>query len=187
MSGLIKLVVPGVALASFLPTVAAAQPLDAATDSRYGETWGMLRSLAGTWDSYIVGQEGSENTITYHVTGGGAVVWEEFLGADPVAGEDGLFGGEMASAYHMDGEALMMTHYCGAGNQPRMRAVSWDGDSRTLSFDFLDVTHLLEPDDYHTTQLDIVFEDEDHVELWFRGQQAGEQTPNQVHRLTRRR
>lgn len=125
--------------------------------------------------------------IAYHVTGGGAVVWEEFLGAHPVEGEGGVFEGEMASAYHMDEEALMMTHYCGAGNQPRMRAVSWDDDSKTLSFDFLDVTHLLEPDAYHTRQLDIVFEDEDHVELRFRGRQNGAATPNQVHRLTRRR
>ena len=30
---------------------------------------------------------------------------------------------EMTNMYHMNGNELMVTHYCGAGNQPRMRGV----------------------------------------------------------------
>jgi hypothetical protein len=41
----------------------------------------------------------------------------------------------------MDGDRLLMTHYCGAGNQPRMQAkVSPDG--KTFALDFVDGTNL---------------------------------------------
>ena len=36
----------------------------------------------------------------------------------------------MATAYHFDEAQLVATHYCGAGNQPRMRAASYDPESR---------------------------------------------------------
>jgi hypothetical protein len=43
----------------------------------------------------------------YTLTGGGSVLME-------------VLGG-MSTAYHLDNGTLMLTHYCGAGNQPRMR------------------------------------------------------------------
>ncbi len=30
----------------------------------------------------------------------------------------------MITMFHMDGDRLLMTHYCGAGNQPRMKLVA---------------------------------------------------------------
>jgi len=46
---------------------------------------------------------------------------------------------EMTNVYHMDGPTLVMTHYCAAGNQPRLRAAS--GTSGTIDFKTDSVTN----------------------------------------------
>jgi hypothetical protein len=48
---------------------------------------------------------------------------------------------DMISMFHMDGDRLLMTHYCGAGNQPRMQA-KVSPDRTTFAFDFIDGTNL---------------------------------------------
>ena len=91
----------------------------------------------------------------------------------------------MATAYHMDGDGMVATHYCGAGNQPRMRAVSWDPKAKLLRFDFWDITHLPDPKAYYTTNIELYFQDDDHVELRFRGTTAGSEGEWQTHRMRR--
>jgi len=36
----------------------------------------------------------------------------------------------------------MLAHYCGAGNQPRMRVNSIEDGGRHIRFDFYDITNL---------------------------------------------
>jgi hypothetical protein len=50
---------------------------------------------------------------------------------------------ESITAYHRDGERVMLTHYCAQGNQPRLRLASVD--EGTLVFRRFDATNL-EPD-----------------------------------------
>jgi hypothetical protein len=125
-----------------------------------------LKGLVGTWQV-----EERDTEVSYSLTGNGSALVEVF--------------GRMASVYHMDGQDLRVTHYCGADNQPRMKAVSYDPAKGTLSFDFLDITNLSAPDAYHTRQIEIVFEDEDHIEIRFNGIEAGEEVP--VTRTLRRK
>jgi hypothetical protein len=40
----------------------------------------------------------------------------------------------MVTVYHKDGDDLVLTHYCSAGNQPRMRAKTFAGN--VLAFDY---------------------------------------------------
>jgi hypothetical protein len=48
----------------------------------------------------------------------------------------------MISMIHMDGpNRLMLTHYCGAGNQPRMNATT-SADGKTITFEFFDGTNI---------------------------------------------
>jgi hypothetical protein len=42
----------------------------------------------------------------------------------------------MLTAYHLDGNQLVLTHYCMAGNQPHMVAQKFDGASGELNFAF---------------------------------------------------
>ena len=84
-----------------------------------------LKTLEGTW----VSAEDSEmpGTIEYHVIGGGSSLQETLFRGTPH---------EMVTMYHLDGDQLMLTHYCAAGNQPTMRAQP-AADLSEIRFDFL--------------------------------------------------
>ena len=88
----------------------------------------------------------------------------------------------MTSVYHLDGDDLRLTHYCNAGNQPRMIADEYR--SQSLSFGFVDVTNLKAPGAYHTRTLDIEFLDDDHVVLHFVGKKEAREIAT-THTLTR--
>lgn len=127
-----------------------------------------LKRLEGLWDEAEYGR-----VIEYRLTGKGSALIEEFIGDPP-----------MTTVYHLDGDDLRLTHYCNAGNQPRMKAAAYrDG---MLKFDFVDVTNLSSPTAYHTRTLDIVFQDEDHVVLSFVGLKDGKEIAT-THSLTRKR
>ena len=85
-----------------------------------------LKALQGDWVD-VDGAFGNKGAVavTYRVTGGGTAVVESFPAGTP---------GEMVTVYHKDGNDLVLTHYCSAGNQPRMRASQIAGD--VIRFDF---------------------------------------------------
>ncbi len=134
---------------------------EAAASQDFNEAFERIRQLVGRWD--VVG---SPAVVTFSLTADGSAIVEEFRGRRG-----------MASVYHMDGEDLVMTHYCSAGNQPRMKATAWSPESSSIRFDFVDVTNLATPTAYHTRELEMVFEDEDHIQLRFNGLDEGEEAP----------
>lgn len=99
-----------------------------------------LRGLAGEWEGSYVwsGARTATGTmnVTYYETGNGSAVVEN-LTVDGVP--------SMTSVYHLDGADLRMTHYCGAQNQPRLRARTIDLAKGILDFDFVDATNLRSP------------------------------------------
>ncbi|MGA9353394.1 MAG: hypothetical protein WBV46_06850 [Terriglobales bacterium] len=88
-----------------------------------------LATLEGKWVGK--GSQGQPIEVTFRMTAGGSALMSEIHGE----GHE-----DMISMFHMDGDRLIMTHYCGAGNQPRMKAVSADGKS--VSFEFFDGTNI---------------------------------------------
>ena len=72
---------------------------------------------------------------------------------------------EMVTMFHMDGKALMATHYCAAHNQPRMVLVL-GGDPNKLVFKFKDGTNI-EPGAGRMNQVTLVIDaPDDHAEEW---------------------
>src|SRR5262245_59053952 len=138
-----------------------------------------LKGLIGTWD---VTQKGSNRTeaATYTMTGGGSVLVESLHSPANSAM------GHMLTAYHLDKGTLVLTHFCGAGNQPRMRVKTVEDGARTIAFEMYDVTNLADPQAYHSTKLDVVFHDADRVDLVYRGMRAGTES-TQVFQLTRKK
>jgi hypothetical protein len=74
---------------------------------------------------------------------------------------------DMISMFHLDGpHRLLLTHYCGAGSQPRMEA-SVSPDGKTITFNFLDVTNLASPDAGHMQRMVLtLLDDNHHTEEW---------------------
>jgi hypothetical protein len=85
---------------------AAASPIEAKA------AFDLLKGLDGEWTGTAGSADGPPTTVRYHVTAGGSAVFETlFPGTEH----------EMVTAYHLNGDALVLTHDCSVGNQPRMR------------------------------------------------------------------
>ena len=110
-----------------------------------------IKSLVGEWETTT--PEGP-TTVKYELISNGTAVEERL----------GVHGGEMVSIYHMNGDKLMMTHYCSSNNQPRFEGAV-QGD--TITFSYLDATNLPNESAPHITGLVMNFKDADHfTEQW---------------------
>jgi hypothetical protein len=121
-----------------------------------------IKALIGNWSGTFQWTGGRHDTgsmnATYYLTGNGSAVVENLMNeSTPV----------MTSVYHLDGRDLRMTHFCGAQNQPRLKARRIDLDRGAIDFEFLDVTNLRSPDAPHVHGLEIRLIDANHLTLTF--------------------
>jgi len=116
----------------------------------------VLKSLQGNWQ----GKDSLGHPVkaTFRLTGKGSALMSEY--AEPGQNED------MISMFHVDGDRLLMTHYCSAGNQPRMKATA-SPDGKTITFDLVDATNLASPEAGHMRRLVIkILSTKQHTEEW---------------------
>lgn len=110
-----------------------------------------LKKLVGDWTA--AGPDGKPMETRFRLTAGGSVLVETLF---PGKAE------EMVTMYHMDGNDLILTHYCMLGNQPRLKAVSAK-DTKKLMFKSVGGTNM-KSDDMHMGQAIITLTDDDHFE-----------------------
>lgn len=84
-----------------------------ATSPKTTESMNAIKTLAGSWEGVVAEHNNGAATAVFAVTSGGSVV-REIMGAGTEH--------EMTNVYHLDGDRIVTTHYCAAGNQPRMVA-----------------------------------------------------------------
>jgi hypothetical protein len=72
-------------------------------------------------------------------------------------------GEEMATVFHMDGDRLVLTHYCVAKNQPRLEATSISDGGRTVVFTFRDGGNIPTRDKGHMDAAVFTFDGPDRV------------------------
>jgi hypothetical protein len=113
-----------------------------------------LKSLAGTWEA--VRPDGRKATTTFELTAGGTVLVERY--ANPALPG----GGQMLTAYHLDGASLVLTHYCIANNQPTLRASAFDAAAGELQFEFVSARNLKTPATGHMRRAKYRIVDADH-------------------------
>lgn len=148
----------------------AAPPKAAAAPGKQQAAAGLerMKSLAGTWTGKAAhgGDAPSDTTVEFRVTGGGSAVVETIGPGTPH---------EMVTVYHLDGDALLATHYCAAGNQPTLRARR-AGDPDRLAFEFVRGTNM-KPADMHMHGVAFTFAGADHLRAdwtsWKGGKPAG--------------
>ena len=73
-----------------------------------------MKALEGKWVNVDDNGKPTGKTVEYRLTAGSGTVVETLMAGTPH---------EMITVYHMDGDSLMLTHYCMLQNQPRMRAL----------------------------------------------------------------
>ncbi len=127
----------------------AAAPVMA--QSKAQASFDKLKSLAGEWEGT---SGGVQSNVSYRVLSNGSVLEESMKNGteDP-----------MVTIYHLDGDRLMVTHYCGAGNQPRMVAAPDPSKPNVFAFKFLDATNLSSTQEGHMRDLVLTVVDKDHI------------------------
>jgi hypothetical protein len=120
----------------------AAKPLDGKA------AFEKLKALAGTWAGPINAANGPKGVIKYEVVSGGSVVMEVLFPGQPH---------EMRSMYTVDKGELILTHYCSAGNQPRMRMSKTASTADKIVFDFDGGTGFDASKDMHIHSGEITF------------------------------
>jgi len=137
-----------------------------------------LKSLVGSWEGtakWSGARTGEYKLdVEYSLTGNGTAVVENLIAEGKTT---------MTSVYHRDGENLRMTHFCGAGNQPRLVASS-TADPQKISFKLVDITNLASPDAPHVTGAELVLESSDAMSLTFTFESNGKVSTEliQLHR-----
>ncbi len=141
-------------------TILLSIPAFAQTDAK--ATFDHLKVLSGSWE----GKANSDRAVkvVFRPTSGGTALLSEILGDE-----------DMVTMFHLDNDRVLMTHYCGAGNQPRMQA-SASPDGKTITFNFIDGTNMSSPKASHMDHLVITIPDADHhTEDWTFVQEDGKQ------------
>ena len=127
----------------------------ALAQSNAQKTFDTLKALAGNWEGK--NNQGQTLRVSFRETAGGSALLSEIHGQGPE---------NMISMIHLDGDRLLMTHYCGAGNQPRMKA-TLAPDGKSVIFDFIDATNLASADAGHMNHVVFAMPDSDHhTEEW---------------------
>jgi hypothetical protein len=87
-----------------------------------------MKTLAGSWEGIIMGMSVQ---LTVRVTSTGNAILLEATGSgrpdNPI------------TMFYVDEDRLLLTHYCDAGNRPRMVG-KMSPDGKKVEFDFLDVS-----------------------------------------------
>lgn len=146
----------------------------AANESQKSVLVERVKTLAGTWEGQS--PEGAHVT-TFAVSSNGSAVRELMFPGTPH---------EMTNMYHMDGDSLLMTHYCAMGNQPRMRATV-GRDPNELRFEFDGVSNLRAEDEMYMGSMTMTIVDQDHIKQVWHHYVKGEKGDPTVFELTRKR
>ncbi|HLY16111.1 MAG TPA: hypothetical protein VKR61_02750 [Bryobacteraceae bacterium] len=142
-----------IALSIAIATLAAGAALAAGPKSETvpgPAAYNRLKTLVGEWEAET--QMGKVHLTLGLIAGGTSLVERETGEKMP----------EMMTVYYLDGDRLLLTHYCMAGNQPRMQARSFNPETGEVEFQFLDATNLAGPGAGHMHNVRIRVGDNNH-------------------------
>jgi hypothetical protein len=128
-----------------------------------------LKSLGGTWEGLVTTVpkmdamgDMSRVQVTLHVTSRGNALVHEMKAAGQV--DDPSKYDHPVTMFYLDNDRLLLTHYCDAGNRPRMVAKT-SADGKTVEFDFVDVAGSTQNGHMDHAVFTII-DDNHHTEDW---------------------
>ena len=126
------------------------------------KSFDQLKTLAGSWTGLVstvppqADIEGKPMQVTLRTASMGHTLMHEATGSgrpdDPI------------TMIVVDGDRLLLTHYCDANNRPRMQG-KMSPDGKTVDFDFLDVTGNLQYGHMQHAKFTMIDADH-HIEEW---------------------
>ena len=128
-----------------------------------------LKTLAGSWQGSATSEPpqdempaGTMMQLSLRVTSrGNALVHEMREAGKP---DDPNHYDHPVTMFYLDGDRLLLTHYCDAGNRPRMVART-SPDGKTVEFDFIDVAGSTEYGHMHHAVFTFL-DANHHIEDW---------------------
>jgi hypothetical protein len=150
-------------IASLLVAAASLQGAGPKAEDSIGPAaFARLKTLAGDWQAET---PAGKVQVRYELIAGGSALVERESGEKMPA---------MMTVYHLDGSRLLLTHYCAAGNQPRMQATSFNSATGELRFQFLDATNLASRGAGHMHNAKFRLIDHDHFNAEWEFYENGE-------------
>jgi len=122
-----------------------------------------MKALEGTWTGRST--KGWTEEVSLRVIAQGSVLQITSFDAHPNE--------TMLTLVHKDLHRLVLTHYCVAKNQPRLKLSEISEDGNTAVFTFLDATNLSTRDKGHMDKVVYQFEDDDHFSSQWTWYQSG--------------
>lgn len=162
-----------IGVAVLVATAAAGAAGAGEAPSSAAEVFERLKSLDGVWTGKAAGEgaaagEAHPATHEFRTTAAGSVVMEVMAPGS----ED-----EMINMYHLDGEDLVVTHYCAGGNQPMMKLDRSALAEGRVEFGFAGGMNLDPSKDGHIHAGAFTELGADRIESrwtsWYEGQEAG--------------
>ncbi len=130
-----------------------------------GSAFEFLKTLTGEWersgDDHDHG--GQSHSVKFRPTAAGSAVMETIFEGEPM---------EMISIYHMDGDDLLLTHYCALQNAPIMKFVKSDKPGE-IKFAFHGGTNFDPKSDAHVHEGAMQIKDANTLESSFVGYSGG--------------
>jgi len=147
----------------------AQKPTDKVAPTEAQKSFTLLKTLAGNWEGQVTvdpPQSGMGNgtvmQLSLRVTSrGNALVHELRESGKP---DDPAHYDHPVTMLYLDEDRLLLTHYCDAGNRPRMVART-SPDGKTVEFDFLDVAGGTKYGHMHHAVFTII-DANHHIEEW---------------------
>jgi|SRR5579859_272445 len=128
-----------------------------------------LKTLAATWQGPVTVDpptpdmpSGANLQVSLRVTSRGNALVHEMK--DPASTDDPTKYDHPVTMFYLDNDRLLLTHYCDAGNRPRMTART-STDGKTIEFDFLDVAGSTQYGHMHHAVFTII-DANHHTEDW---------------------
>ena len=143
-----------------LALIFAAGPVAAQKNANPG--YEKLKALVGEWEGKTA--DGKSVQVSYQLVSGGTALLETLQPPGDAT---------MVTLYVPDGNRVAVTHYCSAGNQPRMRTVAIATTPAKLDFSFVGGTNLTSSAG-HMHRLVVAFEDNDHFAQTWTWQEKGQ-------------
>ena len=168
----LRAILPGVVLVAASAVMYAQSDMHKAgektTASEAEKSFTLLKTVAGTWQGTVTvdppqAEMGTtQMQVSLRVTSRGNALVHEMKEAGST--DDPAKYDHPVTMFYLDSDRLLLTHYCDAGNRPRMVARTTP-DGKTVEFDFLDVAGGTQFGHMHHAMFTII-DANHHIEDW---------------------